>query len=79
MTERVDVDVLPHSTEDAPLEATENTLKALPGAGCVGFERDESGAVIVRDGWVRAICLNPGFLMFAIERQGYARQAKMVR
>lgn len=53
--------------------ATESTLKQLPGAAFLGFERDASGAIVVADGWSNGEAGNPGFLKFAAERQGYVK------
>ena len=60
--------VVPHSGERAALEALDATIKALPGKHMlVTFEPDESGNVA-------ALSDDPGFLRFACERQGYAKQ-----
>ena len=54
--------------------AVETTLKSLPGGACSGFVRDADGVIVVDDGCAIAETENPGFLKFAVEKQGYARE-----
>lgn len=58
------VEIIPHSTDEAALDALRSTLRMLPGAP----------ALTTRDG---RYFIPDGFASFACERQGYV--ARVVR
>lgn len=64
-----------HNMSHESIEATEDTLMALPGNNY--FERDEDEQVICdSDGYVTVHCDSPGFLAYACKTQGYVKDVR---
>lgn len=63
-----------HSNETDTAEATDATLKMLPGGG--GFlKRDTDGKIeFDDDGCATIITPNPDFMKFAVKKQGYVAE-----
>jgi len=69
------IKVKPHSLELSALESTENTLKSVPGGGL--FVRNVEDAYEVDgDGFLTLQCEDPEFMLFAVVKQGWVKEAK---
>jgi len=59
-----------HNNDSKAAEATDNTIKMLPGGG--KLKRNEKNEIIFDDeGLATVECNDPGFLTFALKNQGY--------
>lgn len=66
--------VILHSNAESAANATDSTLKMLPMGGDAHLKRGEDGKVeFDAEGCATVITTNPGFVSFALTRQGYVK------
>lgn len=64
-----------HSNQQDAAEATDNTIKQLPGNGYLLRAR-EGEIYFDKDGFAILQTNNPGFMKFALIKQGYVKEIK---
>jgi hypothetical protein len=61
-----------HSNDPSAADATDQTIRLLPMNGNAHLVRGADGSVSFdENGWATVETTNPGFVMFALENQGY--------
>ncbi|MCK4547667.1 MAG: hypothetical protein KAW17_09535 [Candidatus Eisenbacteria sp.] len=63
-----------HSNEKGPADATDATLKGLPSCGAFLLRGSDGEVVFDSSGIATIVTTNPGFIRFAVGRQGYVAE-----